>query len=226
MKSSSVWRRLFIWLVTLLVPIALVLLAVRILLTPVFINLEYRLPNFPIDPYGFTQQERLHWAEIARQYLLNDAGIDFLSELEFENGSPLYNQRELRHMEDVKNVVQMSLAVLYGSAALLLISGILAWRVGLWEAYRLGLTRGGWLTLGLVGAVILFVLISFNIFFVGFHRVFFEGDTWIFRFSDTLIRLFPVRFWQDAFIVVGGVAIGGGIALAYTFRQKATHPQP
>ena len=50
-------------------------------------------------------------------------------------------------------------------------------------------------------------------FFAGFHSLFFEGDSWLFLFSDTLIRLFPIRFWQDAFLFAALIALGGGLAL-------------
>ncbi|MGD2158390.1 MAG: TIGR01906 family membrane protein [Anaerolineales bacterium] len=206
------------WAMTILVPVVLVLGAVRFLMTPAFIRLEYRMPNFPPDPYGLSMNDRLRWAEVSRQYLLNDAGIEFLADLYLEDGNPLYNQRELRHMVDVKNVVKTSLIVLYSSLIGLIIIGIWAWRSGWWTRYWGALSRGGWLTVGLIGAIIIFVLVSFNTFFVSFHRVFFEGDTWLFRYSDTLIRLFPLRFWQDAFIFVGSLALVGGFVVVYLSR--------
>jgi integral membrane protein (TIGR01906 family) len=213
--KASLWHRVSGWLVVLLTPVVIVLGAVRLLLTPVFIQIEYRLPNFPEDSYGFTMAERLYWSEIARQYLLNDEDISFLGDLAFEDGSSLYNPRELRHMVDVKNVVATALWVLYLSLGVVALLGLWAHRGGWWWGYRQALSRGGWLTVSLVGAVILLIALNFNAFFVGFHRVFFEGDTWLFRFSDTLIRLFPVRFWQDTFILVAGLALMAGGALGY-----------
>lgn len=208
------------WLVTILVPIALVLTAVRMLLTPAFLHLEYRTPNFPGDPYGFSREERLYWSQIALDYLLNDQGIDFLADLRFPDGSPVYNQRELLHMVDVKNVLKAALNVWYLSIAGLLVLGLWAWRGGWWHAYRQGLARGGWFTLFSIGAVILFVLVGFGIFFVFFHDVFFAPGTWVFLYSDTLIRLFPERFWRDAFLAIGSISILGGLALALGLRKK------
>jgi integral membrane protein (TIGR01906 family) len=212
-------KRILHWLIVVLVPVVLVLGAVRLLLTPVFIQIEYRMPNFPEDSYGFSQEERLHWAEIARQYLLNRAGIEFLGDLTFEDSSPLYNQRELRHMLDVKIVVNAAMGVLYASLALIVIAGVWARRTDWWESYRLALSRGGWVTVGLLVFLIVAIALSFNTVFVAFHQVFFEGDTWIFRYSDTLIRLFPVRFWRDAFVTVGVLALSGGLALGYFFGR-------
>jgi integral membrane protein (TIGR01906 family) len=68
---------------------------------------------------------------------------------------------------------------------------------------------------------------SFRYVFVGFHRIFFEGDTWLFQYSDTLIRLFPERFWRDAFVfvvvlTVGGVGLFHWIASRLTKREMAS----
>jgi integral membrane protein (TIGR01906 family) len=213
------YGRVLGWAVTVLVPLALVLTGVRLLLTPIFVNFEYRTPNFPADPYGFSQAERLYWSQIALDYLLNDEGISFLADLRFENDQPVYNQRELEHMVDVKNVVQAALYAWYGSLAGLAALGLWAWQAGRWEGYREGLARGGWATVYVVGAVIVLVLVGFGIFFVAFHEVFFDPGTWTFAFSDTLIRLFPERFWRDTFLTLSAIAGGGGLVFAYLFKR-------
>ncbi len=206
--------KLFVtWLVTLLIPVMLVLGAVRLLLTPIFVQIEYRMPNFPEDSYGFTLEERLHWSKYAVDYLLNGADIAFLGDLTFEDGTPLYNERELRHMLDVQVVVEAAMQVLYVSLGAVLLAGVWAKGSDWWWDFRRAVARGGWLTVALLTALIAGILLSFDALFVAFHKIFFVGDTWIFKYSDTLIRLFPVRFWQDAFITVGGLALLGGAAL-------------
>ena len=208
------------WVITILVPVALVLTAVRMLLTTTFVKIEYGTPNFPADPYGFSFADRIKWSLVALDYLLNDAGIEFLGDLTFENGTPLYNQRELGHMVDVKNVVQRVLRVWLISWMVVVGVGIWAWQAGWLNGYRIGLIRGGWVTIGFVGAVILFVMIAFGILFVFFHQVFFDPGTWTFFYSDTLIRLFPERFWRDTFISVGIISILEGLIVVFLFRRK------
>jgi integral membrane protein (TIGR01906 family) len=207
------------WIVSLLVPIVLVLTAVRFLLTPVFLQLEYRSPNFPADPYGFSLDERLYWSQIALEYLLNSEDISFLANLRFADGSPVYNERELEHMVDVKNVVQDVLVVWYVSLGGLIGLGLWAWRGEWGQDYRRGLARGGLLTMVVIGTIILLVLLAFGFFFVLFHEIFFPPGTWVFPTSDTLIRLFPERFWRDAFLVVGGLALVSGFAVARLFGK-------
>lgn len=213
-------------LVSLLTPLALIGLALRVLLTPFFLTIEYNLPYFPPDEFGFTKADRLHWAPFALAYLITDADISYLSDLKFEDGSPLYGERELKHMEDVQNIVQGALRVWYVTLAILGVIAIAAWR-GRWlPLYLNGLRRGGWwmagfaLALGLiVGVGIAFSPDLFWVFFTLFHSLFFEGDSWLFAYSDTLIRLFPLRFWQDAFLWAAVIALGGGLGLAYGLRK-------
>lgn len=214
------------WLVTLLVPIALIGLGLRVLLTPLFLRIEYNMPYFPPDEYGFTKEDRLRWAPYALNYLLIDEDTSYLGDLKFDDGTPLYNERELSHMDDVKLVTQGALRVWYGSLALLALLGVWAWFGGWWPEYRLGLMRGGWLMIGLAVTIGLIVVIGivanpnvFWNFFAGFHSLFFEGDSWMFLYSDTLIRLFPIRFWQDAFLLAAVIALGGGIALGLGLRK-------
>lgn len=228
-EQDSSQRNLLSWLVTILVPVILVLTGVRLMMSSAFLFIEYNLPGFPADRYGFTTADRLYWAEIAKDYLINTSGIEFLADLRFDDGSPVYNERELQHMLDVKKVVTAAMSVWLISLGGLLLLTMWA-RHNQWsEAYRTGLRRGGWLTVILVGVIIFFVLISFGVFFVAFHNVFFEPGTWVFNYSDTLIRLFPERFWRDIFIYVGGFAVLGGLGMALGFRKKReridTEPQ-
>jgi len=215
------------WLVAILVPIALLGLGLRVLLTPVFIQIEYNMPYFPPDEYGFTKEDRLQWAPYAVDYLVNNEDVSYLGDLKFDDGSPLYNERELSHMEDVKRVTQGALNVWYISLALLVALGGWSWREGWMQTFRQGLMRGGWLMVGLAGGIGLIVVVGILInpnvfwnFFAGFHAIFFEGDSWLFLYSDTLIRLFPLRFWQDAFLWAAVIALGGGFALGLGLRTK------
>ena len=212
--------------VSLLTPIALIGLALRILLTPLYYTIEYNMPYFPADEYGFTKADRMEWAPYAVEYLVNSADISYLGDLKFEDGAPLYGERELSHMEDVKSVVQGSLAIWYIALAILLVLVVLAWNGNWLPEYLAGLHRGGWwmiglaITLGFIaGAGILLNPDIFWAFFSWFHGIFFEGDSWLFYYSDTLIRLFPIRFWQDAVLAAAVIAFGGGLGLAFGLKR-------
>lgn len=206
------------YLVPLLVPLAILLTAARVLLTPLFVNIEYHMPGFPEDSFGMTQTERLTYAPLALEYLMNDADIRFLGDQTFEDGTPLYNERELSHMHDVKVLTQQALRVWWAVLLGLAIIGLAAWRLGLLPEFRTALGQGGALTMVLILALLVLVALSFEWLFTEFHHIFFEGDTWLFFYSDTLIRLFPMRFWQDVFLALGGLSLLGGLGLWRGFR--------
>jgi len=215
------------WLITLLIPFILIGLGIRVLLTPLFPNIEYRLPYFPPDIYGFSTQDRLHWGMDGINYLLNNADISYLGDLKFSDGTPLFTEPELSHMHDVKVVVQNFLKIWYIVIVVLILFGIWAWR-GKWlAAYSQGLRRGSWLTLLLALTIGIVATIGasgngdlFWSFFANFHHLFFQGNSWLFPDSDTLIRLYPLQFWQDAVLYIGIIAALGGLIFAFGVRSS------
>jgi len=216
----KIFSRILSWLATLLLPLALTFLGLRLLLTHAFPQIEYRLPGFPADDFGFNLQDRLKWSEKSIDYLTNNASIAFLGDLTFPDGTPLFNARELSHMQDVKNVVKPVLWIGYGDWILLLGLGLWARLGGWWRQLVRGIWRGGWLMLGLVLLIGVFASINFWQFFTDFHGLFFTGNSWQFLYSDTLIRLFPLRFWEDAFLFAGLVDVIGGLALGLGLLPK------
>jgi integral membrane protein (TIGR01906 family) len=214
----------FIMLIT---PIALLGLGLRLLLSPIFLQIEYNMPYFPLDEYGFTKEDRLHWAPYAVNYLINSADISYLGDLKFDDGAPLYNERELSHMHDVKRVTQNALTLWDIALLTLLLLGLWAWRGDWMIDYKRGLARGGWLMVWLAAGIGLIVVVGIVVnpdvfweFFTLFHELFFTGDSWLFYYSDTLIRLFPIRFWQDAFLLAAALALGGGLALGLGLKSR------
>lgn len=189
--------------VSIILPIFLLMTAIRLIFQPAFLRFEYNAPGFPQDPYGFTTADRLKWGGISLDYLFNNADISFLADQRLPDGSSLYNERELGHMLDVKNLIQLMLKVWLGLFAALALILIWAWRAAWLPDLGRAYARGGWLTLGLIGAILIAILVSFNWLFTAFHRIFFQGDSWLFLYSDSLIRLFPLRLWQDGFIGMG-----------------------
>lgn len=187
-------------------PFLLVMIFVRIVMSPLFLQFEYNRPGFPEDFYGFTVQDRMSYAPIAIEYLLNAEDISFLGDLRFPNGTEMYNVRELQHMRDVKLVTQ------YAFIAAVIV-GILAVATAyvLWHSRPhmlcAALLTGSRLTIGIIAAIVIISVISWDTFFTTFHTLFFAGGTWQFAYSDTLIRLFPEQFWFDAAIIIGGATL-------------------
>jgi integral membrane protein (TIGR01906 family) len=217
---ASFFSRLGGWVILVLTPFVILLTAVRLMMTPILLQMEYRMPGFPADPYGFTMQDRLRWSQLSMDYLLNNAGIEFFEPYRLPDGSPLYNDRELSHMDDVKEVVGAGRNIWL---ALLVV--FLSVSIGLYisnqkSVWLINLRRGGWLLIGVMAALLLSILISFDQLFTQFHNLFFASGTWTFYYSDTFIRLFPIRCWQDCFLYFVILSVLGGVLFIRAGRVK------
>ena len=222
MKDQKTGIKILGWTVTILTPLIVLMIAIRLLITPNYARVEYRLPGFPNDPYGFTLEDRLQWSAPSIIYLVNSEGIEFLEELTFEDGDPIYNDEELSHMADVKVVITGMRIALAAMTVGLLVVIMSAMRKGWRDSLLLALRRGGWGVVGLIATILLLVSVNFDQLFTDFHKIFFESGTWQFYTSDTLIRLFPMRFWQDAFIFVGVISLVIGIfSIVFCRPRKA-----
>jgi len=211
MNKKSI-KKIFGWTITCFVPFIVIMVSIRMLISPVFTQIEYRLPGFPDDPYGFTFEDRLKWSKPSIKYLVNLEGISYLSTQQFDSGEEIFNERELSHMVDVKRVVTGMRIALFSAILVTLVITITAVKMGVKTSIVLAYRRGGWGVIGLILLILVFVAINFSKLFTYFHKIFFESGTWQFFTSDTLIRLFPMRFWQDAFIFVGVISLILGIA--------------
>lgn len=211
---NQTFQRVLTGLIALMVPFILMMTAIRLLFVPLYPQVVYRTPGFPEDPYGFTLEDRLHWSRISIEYLLNNQGIEFLAEQQLPEGQPLYNERELSHMVDVKVLVQKMITAWTILLILMLALGIWAWR-GRWlDSFIKALGLGGKITIGIIVLILAGVAISFRELFTLFHRLFFTGDSWLFLYSDSLIRLFPMPFWMYAFILMGVFTlVGAGLLI-------------
>lgn len=198
--------KLLLYIIVIIIPLVIVLTAIRVALTPLFISVEYRLPGFPPDEFGFTIEDRLIWSDYSIDYLLGRMSHQDLTATQLSDGTPLFNQRELAHMLDVRILTYQVLLIWRVLLLLLLTLTIVAIRSNMTRALVDSVKRGALLTILIIFAVLLYLAINFNQLFTQFHQLFFEGGTWLFYLSDNLIRLFPLRFWRDIFLFIGGLS--------------------
>jgi integral membrane protein (TIGR01906 family) len=199
--------------IVLSLPVMLVLLSVRLVMTEQFLQIEYNRPGFPEDSYGFTTEDRLEYGPYGVLYLTNNEPISYLADLEI-NGATAFNARELKHMEDVQVVTHAAFQVLLMAGAVTVFCSVLlarrpSSRVNLFQAWR----WGGQLTIALMIAGLLAAVVAWEYFFDTFHEIFFADGTWQFYRGDTLIRLYPEQFWFDAAISIGVLTILGAMLL-------------
>jgi len=201
-------------LIVLLLPLMLVMGSVRLLVTNEYLAFEYGKADFPMDPFGFDQAQRLAYASANFRYVRDAQPLEALAGQRLGN-APLYNDRELKHMQDVQNVYRATWWVWQIALNVILPAGFaLAWRAETRPALAAAIKWGGSLTAGLVAVVGLLAIIAWRFWFVAFHQIFFTPGTWMFNYSDTLIRLFPEKFWFDAALTISGLSLLGGLLLA------------
>lgn len=194
------------WLIVIGMPFMLGLGTIRAIIAWDYPGFEY--PRIAPDRFGFTEEERLELAHATLDYLRRPEPsgevIHMLEELRLPGtDTPLYNQREIGHMIDVKDVTDglkrivwiSGLGVIGGLLLLLFPSSTRA------EGYR-AIFHGGIATTGVLLFIALFILLAWNVFFVQFHELLFPPDSWTFAYSDGLIRLFPEKFWFDFGVIV------------------------
>ncbi|GAA1746009.1 TIGR01906 family membrane protein [Kocuria aegyptia] len=196
----------------LVLPLALLAAAVRVVATPLFLWAEYHRPGFPADSYGFSTEERMVFGSYGLDYVMNWAPSAFLGGLQDADGAQLFLSSEVAHMTDVKIVLQSALAAV-AVLALLGIVSCLYLRAKAPGAASGALFFGSWLTVGLLVALAVAAVLGWQQFFALFHSLFFAEGSWTFRASDTLIRLYPTQFWMDAAIAVAGLALLGALAV-------------
>ncbi len=212
--TRALWPRPIQYLLVLALPVFLLTANVRIVTGHWFVRWAYGKADFPPDPFGLSTADRTRLAETCVDYLATNASLSLLADLRLPSGAPAFNARELRHMADVQVVYNHITMV--GIAAALVLLGGMATLLTSGHARRrapTALLGGSMLTLGLLMTIGATMALNWGGFFTTFHRLFFEGDTWLFFYSDTLIRLFPMRFWMDVAITIVGPLVVEAVVL-------------
>jgi integral membrane protein (TIGR01906 family) len=203
-------------LIVVLVPLIIVPGVVRLLTTDQYLAFEYGKSDFPKDIFGFDQSQRFSHAADNLRYIVENKPSAFLADQKHEN-APLYDQREVSHMQDVQTIFQgvwrvweFSLILFFICVLALLVSE------GGSKQVAAGLKIGGLVTVGLFTLLGISAAIAWNGWFTLFHRFFFVDGSWLFNYTDTLIRLFPQKFWFDSAITLVVMSSVMGLLLALT----------
>ena len=205
-------------LLVLLIPILLIFGSARLLATDTYLAFEYGKTSFPLDSYGFTSEQRFELASTNFHYVRAHLPYNTLSKQTL-NGTSVYNSREVSHMADVRLVFQVILRVWHIAFFLFLLLGFIFWQTGERKPFASALQSGGLLTSGIILAIALLAIFAWQTWFELFHRFFFVSGSWLFSYSDTLIRLFPEKFWVDATLMISVLSFIGGLLLILIGRQ-------
>lgn len=218
-KSKRGISRVFTVLSAIFTPLILIVAAVHVVASPVFLYLTYWRPGFPDDTGGWEFADRLLYGSYGADYLTNLANSRYLAELA-PGGEQLFTNAEVSHMTDVKLVMWYATG---GAAVLLLLVFVMylmlrAWRPG---GLARALFAGAWATLGILIGLAVVAILDWQLFFAEFHHLLFPQGNWQFASDSTLIRLYPEQFWIDAGIwIVALLAVFSLILLIATWPTK------
>ena len=204
-------------LIIICVPLLLITTNVRIVLNSATMY-DYGFNKYKIEKYTGIEFEQLQAAgQQIRDYFNNDLEqITINISLHGDNIPNLFNEREILHMYDVKNLVKMVYMVQLYSAILLSAGCVFMLFNSFTNRGILALKyigRGGVFTFSLVIAVSILAIIGFDRLFLLFHLVSFSNDLWVLDpRHDYLIAMFPQGFFFDCTVVIAFLTLlEGGI---------------
>ena len=135
----------------------------------------------------------------------------------FGKEQDLFNDREVAHMKDVKQLVRGVYILALASAvylAAMVVAGFAMQRGRFAAPLAKRALWGGGLTLGLLVLFGIVALVGFDSVFLKFHQLSFANDFWqLDPRTDYLVRIFPQDFWFDATVWVAVRAIAGAVVL-------------
>ena len=119
----------------------------------------------------------------------------------------LFNQREIDHMVDVKNLIKFTLLFERISLVIIFFTLIISSYInGLKEIQRVLIQiiyKSFIIWSGIILLIILGMVINFNYTFTLFHKIFFRNDLWILDpRNDYLLIMFPERFFLEICIII------------------------
>ena len=171
---------------------------------------EYDFSRYDIERRtGLPREELRRAADDIVDYFNND---DELLETQVNFGNvPLYGQREILHMRDVKDLMLFVNNVERATFGFLLIFVIAGLVVKGWQfmpLLRRVMIGAGIGTLITVVSVGIATAINFDAVFTQFHLISFANDLWLLNPNTSyLLRMFPENFFLDATLIIAGMTV-------------------
>jgi integral membrane protein (TIGR01906 family) len=174
---------------------------------------EGRIYEYAFDQYdapastGIARSELVRASGELRNYFNNDIDIFYTRVKQDDREVSLFNEREIAHLRDVKDVFQWAfrtqeIAFIY---ILAYVVGVFVWaREKSLRALAFHTLAGGLLTVGIIVALAVVALSGFERAFEHFHLLAFSNELWrLDPRTDHLIQMFPEEFWFDVTMFVG-----------------------
>lgn len=197
-------------------PVAIFVASIPLFLTTTTVRIVVNTPalySYGFDRYdipkrtGIERKELLSAGRQIREYFNNENALLDVRVVRGGILRSIYNQREINHMRDVKDLIRNVYVVQFLSGLFLL--GFIATILGIrgLRSYKDIVRyagRGSVITIGLVAVAGIASFIGFEKVFLAFHLISFSNDLWQLDPSkDYLIAMFPQSFFYDATMVIG-----------------------
>jgi integral membrane protein (TIGR01906 family) len=116
---------------------------------------------------------------------------------------PVYSQKELIHLEDVRKIIDIFKILQFLSIIVFLVTGLyIFFKFGVSRLLK-GFQAGAVVTVVFLGSIMLWALMDFNSIFYFFHILSFSNDLWLLDpATDYLIMMFPSGFFFDSAILI------------------------
>ena len=201
-------RQLAALLFVVALPVGLIPTNIRIVMN------EPRVYQYAVDHFhttgttGIPRSELLRASGQLRDYFNSKRG-DIAVRVTSSDGkeAPLFNDREIAHLRDVKNLFQGMFRVQEVSVIFVLgyVVAVFIWaREYSLQALAREVLASAALTLFFICVVGGFALAGFDTAFERFHLLFFNNDLWqLDPARDHLVQMFPDGFWRDVTLWVG-----------------------
>lgn len=148
-----------------------------------------------------------------------NSGEDYINLVVMKDGKPftVFNEKEVVHLKDVKDLLHLDYKVMAGTLAYILAyTGIcLFWQKRKhWRRLAQAVLGGSILSLALLLLLGIGSLFDFSALFTQFHLLSFTNDLWLLDpRKDYMIMLFTGGFFYDFVMFAGIIAAGIAVAL-------------
>ena len=184
--------------------------AIRVLLTETYVRAAY--PHLAPDDV-LNEKRRTELALLGLRVVdpLRGDSVASLRAPRLPSGRRAFTAKELRHMRDVRAWLWRLLVFELVVVAVLAVAAVSARR----ELAQV-LLAGGVATIAIGVLALGAMLVDFDDVLLGFHKLLFEGQSWHFSNEDTLIRVYPERFWNWTGIAMGVLVVAQAVVAIAT----------
>ena len=160
---------------------------------------------------GLSEEQLSDAAAQIRDYFSSDEEWLDLRVKVGQESVALFNQREIIHMRDVKDLVELTYRVQEGTFLFMFLFvtlGFLLRSGGFAGHLRKLIIQGSITTAALVTVIGLISLVAFGPLFRLFHELSFANDFWqLDPATDFLVQLFPFNFWLETTVLLALASI-------------------